>query len=155
MYCFNIVILFRGPKVAEPGQNQPTTGNIQIFRGELKLRDNIQQQMLLLDVEGDKGGTPKMLHGTVQAFFSEIMQRLSGAGVIMAKLTSVLSIGGSGSSSEQQPENTTVTPEDIDKLLERRMHAVREIFPQIVYALADVVVYIARDPPHNKVRLQL
>ena len=42
--------------------------------------------------------------------------------------------------------------EEVKKLVaEKRSKAVTEIFPQIVYALSDVLIYVSRDPPHSKV----
>ncbi|KAH3732171.1 hypothetical protein Pelo_16997 [Pelomyxa schiedti] len=54
----------KGPIIASHDQQQSTTGNIHLFRGEL----STGQPILLMDVEGEKGGIPKAMQGVVHTF---------------------------------------------------------------------------------------
>ncbi|KAH3732172.1 hypothetical protein Pelo_16998 [Pelomyxa schiedti] len=116
----------KGPIIASHNQQQPTTGNIHLFRGELSTAQQVIS-VLLMDVEGEKGGIPKAMQGVVQNFMTRLFTRLS----------------------QMLPDANSAQAE-VDKLLEKRMEAVRQQFPQIVYALSDVVMYISRDAIQNK-----
>ena len=53
-----------GPKVAPQNQKQPTTGNIQAYYGEIHKKDEYRK-LIIFDVEGKDGNTPKMLQGAL------------------------------------------------------------------------------------------
>jgi hypothetical protein len=127
----------KGPLIASPGQNEPTTGNVCYYQTEFQdfttsfVSDpndviNSKQSVIFLDFEGAYGDMPKVLK-----------RRLTRVRSFASKLQEGILSG------------LNLKKETLVEMTKERENVVKVLFPQLAYLIANVVILLDKNPPHH------
>ena len=136
-----------GPLIAQPGQVQPTTGNIQAFVGE-GIVPGIPK-IRLLDMEGEGGRMPLTL---VERFNSRAERYRRGMQRIYKHRIKVFRSGLESNTSDNQAIEQELAKHEKERKKEftERYNIVGERFPQLAYMISDVLIYVDVHPMHDR-----
>ena len=105
--------------------------------------------MLLLDLEGENGTIPLTLKEDAKIFrVGDIEQRLLFASVISILATQKAVKAALKKNGPKGPKGET--KKVMKKVLDNRMGWIKEQLPQLAYLISNILVFVDRQPMHNK-----